>query len=67
MYQCLSYRELTIFLKQNSAKPPSEYSEGTAEISALHVLTLKAPPLAITIAADDIHKYFSLFFRENKT
>ena len=27
-------------------------------------LTLKAP---ITSAADDIHKYFSLFFRENKT
>ena len=27
-------------------------------------LTLKAP---ITTAADDIHKYFSLFFRENKT
>ena len=27
------------------------------------VLTLKAP---ITTAADDIHKYFSLFFRENK-
>ena len=29
-----------------------------------HVLTLKAP---ITTAADDFHKYFSLFFRENKT
>ena len=28
------------------------------------ILTLKAP---ITTAADDIHKYFSLFFRENKT
>ena len=27
-------------------------------------LTLKAP---ITTAADDSHKYFSLFFRENKT
>ena len=27
-------------------------------------LTLKAPIMA---AADDIHKYFSLFFRENKT
>ena len=27
-------------------------------------LTLKAP---ITTAEDDIHKYFSLFFRENKT
>ena len=27
-------------------------------------LTLKA---LITFAADDIHKYFSLFFRENKT
>ena len=27
-------------------------------------LTLKAP---ITTAVDDIHKYFSLFFRENKT
>ena len=27
-------------------------------------LTLKVP---ITTAADDIHKYFSLFFRENKT
>ena len=31
---------------------------------ALRVLTLKAP---ITTAADDIHKYFSLFFTENKT
>ena len=28
------------------------------------MLTLKAP---ITTAADDIHKYFSLFFRKNKT
>ena len=28
------------------------------------LLTIKAP---ITTAADDIHKYFSLFFRENKT
>ena len=28
------------------------------------MLTLKAP---ITTAADDIHKFFSLFFRENKT
>ena len=28
------------------------------------ILTLKAP---ITTAADDIHKSFSLFFRENKT
>ena len=27
-------------------------------------LTLKAP---ITTAADDIHKFFSLLFRENKT
>ena len=27
-------------------------------------LSLKAP---IMTAADDIHKYFSLFFRENKT
>ena len=30
----------------------------------LHLLTLKAP---FTTAADDIHKYYSLFFRENKT
>ena len=30
----------------------------------LEHLTLKA---LITTAADDIHKYFSLFFRENKT
>ena len=29
----------------------------------LCILTLKVP---IVIAADDIHKYFSLFFRENK-
>ena len=28
------------------------------------VINFKAP---ITTAADDIHKYFSLFFRENKT
>ena len=28
-------------------------------------LTLEAP--ITTAAADDIHKYFSLFFRENKT
>ena len=27
-------------------------------------LTLEVP---VTTAADDIHKYFSLFFRENKT
>ena len=33
-------------------------------IPHLDLLTLKAP---ITTAADDIHKYFSLFFRENKT
>ena len=30
----------------------------------VYELTLKAP---ITTAADDIHKYFSLFFRENRT
>ena len=30
----------------------------------MSVLTLKAP---ITTAADDIHKYFALLFRENKT
>ena len=29
-----------------------------------YALTLKAP---VRTAADDIHKYFSLFFRENKT
>ena len=32
--------------------------------SYFFILTLKAP---ITTAADDIHKHFSLFFRENKT
>ena len=47
--------------------------EGT-EVSSLRLnslskwvgndLTLKVP---ITTAADDIHKYFFLFFRENKT
>ena len=30
----------------------------------IQILTLKAP---VTTAADDFHKYFSLFFRENKT
>ena len=33
-------------------------------IQTVQTLTLKAP---ITTAADDIHKYFLLFFGENKT
>ena len=32
--------------------------------TCIYVLTLRAP---ITTAADNIHNFFSLFFRENKT
>ena len=35
-----------------------------ASVNAGKTLTLKVP---ITTAADDIHKYFFIFFRENKT
>ena len=36
----------------------------TETFSLFFVLTLKAP---ITIAADDIHKYFFIVFQRNKT
>ena len=39
-------------------------SETGVSGTTFQTLTLKGP---ITIAADDIYKYFSLFFRENKT
>ena len=55
-------------------RPPRPDSNHSPGYSLLHKyrhdilwnlnLTLKAP---ITTAADDIHKYFVLFFRENKT
>ena len=43
---------------------PLTYESGALPIALRGPATLKAP---ITTAADDIHKYFSLFFRENKT
>ena len=47
-----------------SAVFKSYEAHGRMIIKGYVQLTLKAP---IPTAADDIHKYFSLFFRENKT
>ena len=41
-----------------------EHNFGLDIMPSLRYVTLKAP---VITAADDIHKYFSLFFRENKT
>ena len=65
------YRQTNIssHLKQCNAilvlkKKKKKKSDRTGKINTEILLILEAP---ITTAAEDIHKYFSLFSRENKT